>query len=134
MTVFLDRPDLLRDFRQGKRAALEEVYWAYVNVVEKVVRRGAVRSSTAQLGGAVGDEWSDVVQETFLRAFAERARLGYDGIRPYRPYLLTICRNVMADHSRRRGREAPSELLVEDLLDVADGVDDPPEAAWADAE
>jgi len=48
---------------------------------------------------------SDSVQEVFLRAFGEQARLGYDGLRPFRPYLLRIARNVRIDQLRKSGRE-----------------------------
>jgi RNA polymerase sigma-70 factor (ECF subfamily) len=93
------------------------------------VRQGARLSAAASVGGAPRDDWGDLVQETFSRAFGERARLAYDGLRPYRPYLLTICRNLLADHARRRGRELPSGLDVDALGDppaTAGGTDEPP--------
>ena len=116
----------MRDFRAGKREALERVYREHVALVATVVRRGAVLSSTAQIGAVAGDEVHDLVQETFVRAFAERARLGYDGLRPYRPYLLTICRNLVADWARRRGREVIVEIAFEE------GPPTDAEPAWAD--
>ena len=57
-----------------------------------------------------------MVQETFAKAFAEDARQRYDGLRPYGPYLNTIARNLLIDHARKRGREAPTEEGWEDRL------------------
>lgn len=116
MTVFVGRPELLARFRAGERPALEEVYFAYVDIVAYVVRqtfRGA--------------EAADLIQETFTRAFAERARLAYDGLRPYKPFVLTICRNLVVDEARKRGRELVVEEPPETL--PADGAHDP---EWAD--
>jgi RNA polymerase sigma factor (sigma-70 family) len=42
-----------------------------------------------------GYEVEAAIQEVFRRAFEERARLAYDGINPYRPYLLRIARNLV---------------------------------------
>jgi RNA polymerase sigma-70 factor (ECF subfamily) len=106
--LFADKPELLRAFRAGEREALAAVYWEYVDAVAQVVRQGARLSATASVAGAPRDDWSDLVQETFSRAFGERARLAYDGLRPYRGYLLTIARNLLADWARKRGRELPS--------------------------
>jgi RNA polymerase sigma factor (sigma-70 family) len=128
MSVFVNNPRLLSEFRAGHPAALETVYWAYVDVVGQVARRGALLAGGGAASGA-GDDWTDLVQDTFESAFAERARLGYDGIRPYRPYLLTICRNLLADWLRKRGRELPTGALDEDQAALAV---DAPDEAWAD--
>ena len=117
MTVFVDRPDLLRRFRAGDRAALEEVYFAYVDLVAHVVRQSFH-----------GAEAADLIQETFARAFAERARLGYDGLRPYKPFLMTVCRNLVVDEARKRGRE----VVVEDPPEPLPG-DAAADPEWADA-
>lgn len=45
----------------------------------------------------------DLVQETYLRAV--RALPSYRGDAPVRAWLLSIARNVCADHVRRRGRQ-----------------------------
>jgi RNA polymerase sigma-70 factor (ECF subfamily) len=127
MTLFRGRPRLLLDFRGGQRRALEEVYWAYVGKVAQVVRYGFFRGG-ARVSGARPHEVSDLVQEIFARAFAERARLAYDGVRDYGPYLLTIARNLLADRLRQSGRELPLEALPESLEGVA--ADGPIE--WAD--
>jgi len=52
--------------------------------------------------GSVGEE-DDLVQETYLRAL--RSMEQYRGDAPVLPWLLTIARNVCADHVRRRTRQ-----------------------------
>lgn len=102
----LDRDrDLLAGFRDGKRDVLARVYHALVDDVFKLVALGFTSKSAAIRGERDPDEQRVVVQEVFAKAFAERARLGYDGVRPYRPYLLTIARNVMIDRARERSGE-----------------------------
>jgi len=110
--LFVDKPELLRAFRAGERDALERVYWAYVDAVAQVARYGARLGERAAVTGAPREDWGDLVQETFSRAFGERARLAYDGLRPYRPYLLTICRNLLAEGARRRGGALPAHELA----------------------
>lgn len=87
---------------------MEQVYRHYAPVLARYLRRGfsyridghpAVFSgyrSTFELEGAV--------QEVFMRAFEERARLAYDGLRPYHGFLCGIARNVVLDELRRRAR------------------------------
>lgn len=48
-------------------------------------------------------EVDDLVQETYLRAFASLS--GFRGEAPFRSWLLTIARRTCADHVRRRQRE-----------------------------
>jgi RNA polymerase sigma-70 factor (ECF subfamily) len=127
------RPELLAAFRRGDRGALEEVYWAYVERVERVVRRGyAVVHKGVRVEGAHVDQVGDLVQEVFVRAFAERARQSYDGLRDYGPFLSTIARNRLTDWARGRGRELRQLPLddVDELAD-ADGGSAAPEP-WAD--
>jgi RNA polymerase sigma-70 factor, ECF subfamily len=107
------RPDRLAGFRRGGRAALEEVYWAYVERVETTAAR--------YVGVA---EVPDVVQETFLRAFREGPREAYDAARDYGPYLATIARNLAIDRARRAGREIPTEEIPEPM--------ESSEEPWAD--
>jgi RNA polymerase sigma-70 factor (ECF subfamily) len=111
MPIFTDNRVLLNDFREGRRAALEQVYWAYVSKVEGIIRFGFVRSDHVAIGGVgnAGPELRDLVQEVFARAFAPDARRAYDGLRPFAPYLFAIARNVLADWRRRSGREVPTE-------------------------
>jgi DNA-directed RNA polymerase specialized sigma24 family protein len=104
VTIFKANPALLHDFREGKRAALEAVYWRYINLVASVARRGASHLCSGA-GSLLLDEQRDLIQETFARAFQERTRLAYNGIDEYRPYLLAICRNSLMDLFRKRLRQ-----------------------------
>jgi RNA polymerase sigma-70 factor (ECF subfamily) len=103
---------LLDAFRAGERSALESVYRHYVGAVVAVLRGGVALSGGGRVPGAPADVVSDLVQETFIRAFSERARLAYDGLRDYQPYLLTIARNLLIDWARTQGRtlELPEDL------------------------
>jgi len=47
----------------------------------------------------------NIVQEVFVRAFSERARLAYDGIRAYRNYLFAIAKHLVIDELRTRKRQ-----------------------------
>jgi RNA polymerase sigma-70 factor (ECF subfamily) len=108
MPTLRNDPKLLARFRRGEREALERVYWAYVDRVERVVRYGFQllnASGALYVEGLRSDDVADVVQETFTRAFGERARLAYDGLRDYGPFLVTITRNLLVDRLRKQGRE-----------------------------
>jgi RNA polymerase sigma factor (sigma-70 family) len=108
--------DLLRAFRGGDRETLANVYRLCVRDVELGVRRAL--ASLRLLSAA---NLADIVQEVFLRAFSRNARLSYDGQRDYKPYVLSIARNVVVDWTRRVGREIPtSDLLEMTAGDIAD--------------
>jgi RNA polymerase sigma-70 factor, ECF subfamily len=128
-----DRQRLLR-FRQGDRAALEEVYWAYVDEVVRVGRCGLrARGGTRVPGVARAHELPDLVQEVFARAFAPAARAAYDGVRDYAPYLVRLAANALIDRHRKLGRElVMDEGDLQGALEVA-----PPDgesAAWLEPE
>ena len=124
MPFLRSRPDILAGFRRGDRAALEAVYWAYVERVERTVRVVCWATGTRS-------EIADVVQETFLRAFEERARQAYDPSRDYGPYLVTIARNLVTDRARARGRELPLDDPAEPASDPP-AQQDPDAPPWAD--
>ena len=63
--------------------------------------------------GSAGEE-EDLVQETYLRAL--RSFPSYRGEAPVRAWLLSIARNVCADHVRRRTRQ---RRLADRLASVA---------------
>ena len=80
--------------------------------------------------GSTGEE-QDLVQETYLRAL--RSLASYRGDAPVRAWLLSIARNVCADHVRRRERQrrlidrirphpmdavSPAHASIDDLLDT----------------
>jgi DNA-directed RNA polymerase specialized sigma24 family protein len=59
--------------------------------------------------GHDADGERELVQDTFAKAFAAAARQAYDGVSPYRPYLLRITKNLMIDRYRAAQR-TPVEL------------------------
>jgi RNA polymerase sigma-70 factor (ECF subfamily) len=131
MTIFVNDRDLLRDFREGRREALERVYWAYIDKVERIIRFGFVRGDSVMLSGVgnAGSDLRDLVHEVFAKAFAPDARRAYDGIRPFGPYLFAISRHVLADWGRRSGREVPTEWpSIEAALGAAEPEETPPYA------
>lgn len=97
--------ELLAGFRAGKRDVLARVYHALVDDVFKLVALGFVTANGTIRGEREPDEQRAIIQEVFVKAFGQRARLGYDGVRPFRPYLLTIARNVMIDRARARSND-----------------------------
>jgi len=130
VTLFFGRPDLLRQFRAGERAALEEVYWAYLDCVEAIARRGFMGVS-----GTDPQNVPDVVQQSFVRAFSEQSRMGFDGLREYGPFVATIARHTLADWWRRHGK---LQALGDDLDTVARATETSasrqPEDDYADAQ
>jgi RNA polymerase sigma factor (sigma-70 family) len=91
------------------------VYERYVDEVATLARRGFTIESSGHVyvRGATGDGERELVQETFVRAFGEKARLAYDGIGPYRPYLLRVTKNLMIDRYRAAQKEARHVELAE---------------------
>lgn len=114
MSLFESDRTLLDHFRAGDADALERVYRETVDEVARLIHHGALLAAGNRVPGAGSPESErELVQETYLRAFAQRARLAFDGLRPYRPYLLTIARNLLIDHWRRAGREVLDDGLSE---------------------
>jgi RNA polymerase sigma-70 factor (ECF subfamily) len=120
----------LSSFRQGDRAVLEQVYWAYVDEVVRVGRFGLrSRSGMRVPGVARAQDLPDLVQEVFARAFARAAREAYDGIRDYAPYLVRLAANALIDRHRKLGRElVMGEADLEGVLEVAPQEDE--SAVW----
>lgn len=121
MTVFEHNRPLLDAFRRGERAALATVYAQSVKAVANLVRLGFTITSSRVTAPGVRDEARarDLVQEVFVRAFSERARLAYDGVSPFRPWLMRIAKNLMIDEARRAGRvELPGEVSADDAHEV----------------
>lgn len=98
--------ELLSGFRTGDRAALTTVYRMHAEQVALLLRHGFSFESGGQrhrfAGYGSGFELQDALHETFRRAFEPRAREGYDGIRPYGPYVTTIARNLVLRSFRDR--------------------------------
>ncbi|HEV3190386.1 MAG TPA: RNA polymerase sigma factor [Polyangiaceae bacterium] len=114
MTVFATDKELLRRFRAGDRRALATVYWHYVDSVEVLLRR-CLAAADRRGWGARADV-ADVLQDVFVKAFAERVRLAYDDRREYRPYLMAIARNALVDQLRGVSREIQLDPATIDAL------------------
>jgi len=134
MPIFRTDRALLEKFRAGAPEALARVYWEYVRKVERLLSAGfEVSCPGTRVGGACRQpqDLADLVQDVFLRAFSEKGRHRYDGIRDYGPYLYAIARNVLVDWARVRGREIPSSWTeLEAAMEPASVAEDP--APWAD--
>jgi len=116
---FLNQPQFLQDFRDGKSPALDRVYRLYKKPLRNFILRGFSFQSEGRslyFAGAYADhDVEDVIHETFRRAFGPRARQAYDGIRPYKNYLFTIARNcVITDLSQRQRQIPVGEALMRD--------------------
>jgi len=98
----------LRGFRAGDPSALGRVYERHARDVAQLLRHGFDFSSGASRHRFVGFQSTfdlqDALHETFRLAFEPRAREGYDGVRPYGPYVRTIARNVVLARFRRERR------------------------------
>jgi RNA polymerase sigma factor (sigma-70 family) len=115
MLLVEDR-SLLEAFRRGDKHALEKVYLTFAPAVAGLLRGGFSFNSTGHSyrfrGTRSQFDLEDRLHDVFARAFAERARMGYDGLSPYKNYLLTIARNVVIDDFRRK-----ETVLVEFAFD-----------------
>lgn len=104
--IFLENRELLDRFRRGDKQALLETYRFYVRDVSRFLTRGFSFDSDGKgcsfRGFRGGYEIEAAIQEVFRRAFEERARLAYNGIDPYRPYLLRIARNAVINDLKSR--------------------------------
>lgn len=112
-----DQPPLVRAFREGRRDALSAVYRHYINPVVRLLAAGFPSGGDPPSfvpGIADPGTQMDHAHEVFSRAFRESARMSYDGLRPYGPYLLRIAKNYRIDQLRSNGREvltdAPPEM------------------------
>lgn len=142
MSLLIERRELLDRFKRGERRALEEVYRHYAPEVAAFLQRGFTFSSAGRSlrfsGYAQPFDLDNALQETFVRAFKESARLGYDGLHPYKSYLLAIARNLVLDEFRNR--EVAMSPFIDQLdsggaSDAAavDGEEAAPAAAVGDA-
>ena len=127
--VFSENRELLERFRRGEREALGFVYRSYFDDLYRLARFGFSARGGARVPGFERDaDRLDFVQDVFLRAFAEPARLAYDGLRPYRPFLLQIARNLRVDQLRREARRAGlgEPALELDIEQLSAQLDEPP--------
>lgn len=112
--------DLLARFRAGERKALEAVYRHYAPQLSAMVYRG-LATGGGRVRATGPFEVGAVVQETFARAFQERARLAYDGLTPYLAYLSAIARNHLLNERRVREEPAESQVLESATAGAANG-------------
>lgn len=139
-------PEHLADFRRGDRKALSRVYQTHAPEVARMLSSGFSFQTGGTLirfqGSLSPYDLQEVLQETFLRAFAESARRAFDSSRPYGPYIKQIARNVVLDIFRKKtlhqryfvtlGRlthEGETEEEASGRLGLTT-VDDPEEQAW----
>ena len=111
-----DQPKLVRAFREGDRTAMGAVYREYVDDVLRLFRVGfTTRSEPPARIPGIGEASAqmDGVQEVFVRAFSEPARMAYDGVRPYGAYLRRIAQNFRIDQLRRSGRELADDAALD---------------------
>ena len=98
--------ELLRRFRHGEAAALSEVYTHYAPVIARFLRDGfgfrSGQNTCAFRGYKQQFDLENALQEVFLRAFSERGRLSYDGLRCYKNYLCAIAKNYVIDQTRQQ--------------------------------
>ncbi|MSP60984.1 MAG: sigma-70 family RNA polymerase sigma factor [Myxococcales bacterium] len=123
--LLVEKRELRERFRAGQRAALEEVYRHHVSDVASFLSRGfGFMSRGRQMRFAGFHQPSDLdnaIQETFVRAFKESARLGYDGLQSYKNYLFAIARNYVLDELR--AREVAMSPFIEMRGEAAGGDD-----------
>jgi RNA polymerase sigma-70 factor (ECF subfamily) len=134
MSLLVEQRALLDRFRRGERSALEEVYRHYAPDVAAFLQRGFTFLSAGRhlrfAGYQQPFDLDNALQETFVRAFKESARLGYDGLHPYKSYLMAIARNLVLDELRRR--EVALSPALEPVA-AGDGEEARPAAAIVEA-
>ncbi len=133
MPVFLENRGLLERFRSGERNALADVYRFYFQDVYRLAQCGFVTRLGVR-ASSLGSEADrlDFTQDVFVKAFSPNARSSYDGLRPYRPFLLQIARNLRVDQLRQAGREPSCGNRAPELdLDIDALIET--NAAWPEA-
>ena len=114
MTIFQGNRELLDAFRFGEAAALRKVYLHYIQEIELFINQGWYNAKQQRRTCGVTDfeVQMELVQEIFMRAFSEKSRIAYDGIRPYKVFLLGIARNTLIDYIRKRPADALSYVSI----------------------
>lgn len=107
-----DRARLAR-FQAGERKTMEAVYLHYAPRLSALVYRG-LPTQSGRVRVTSPFEVGGVVQETFARAFQDKARQAFDGSSPYLGYLSAIARNHLLNEKRVR-----EELTTDQDLEAA---------------
>jgi RNA polymerase sigma-70 factor (ECF subfamily) len=118
MGILRDNAELLQAFRRGDRAALDAVYCEYAEQLLVMLKEGFAIESLGKryLFEGYREPWhlESAAQEIFTRAFSQKARTAYDGLRPYKNYLFTIARNYVVDLFRKKQKRfIPLEEIPE---------------------
>lgn len=105
MSWLVEQRQILQGYREGRQEAWEAIYQHYEADLRRFVTIGFSFSSQGRRfrfqGFSNPLDVDDVVQEVFVRAFSEAARLNYDGLHSFRNYLLAIARNVILKEFKR---------------------------------
>jgi RNA polymerase sigma-70 factor (ECF subfamily) len=117
----LEDRDWLHGYKLGDSSALTRLYSEYVNDVVEFLRRGfSFDAGPSRLHfRGFKEPWhlENAVQDVFIKAFSESARMSFDGIRPYRNFLFRIAKNTVIDDFRQKKSDA---LNVEEISSVDD--------------
>jgi RNA polymerase sigma factor (sigma-70 family) len=109
VSLLVDDRALLKRFKAGERDTLARVFSHYAPTVALLLARGfSFRAGGERVrfsGYGRRFELEDVLHDVFRKAFGEKARDSYDGLRPYAAYLATIARNLVIDDYSQRKRE-----------------------------
>jgi RNA polymerase sigma factor (sigma-70 family) len=130
MTVFINDHELLRRFRAGERQALAYLYRQYAPSLKNTLKR-CISGSSGESSLSCSD-LADVVQDVFIKAFSERARLSYDARHEYRPFLFAIARNALVDQLRRPQREVRVDIATIDRIAATEASHQIDPFPWAD--
>ena len=119
----------LEGFRRGDHATLDALYRFYSPLVLRTLSRGfRVRAVGSQVMAAVHPLDLDAAhQETFVRAFSDAARLRYDGLKPFEPWLLAIARAAAVDVLRAQGKLHREAIALDES--VAESLPAPEESS-----
>lgn len=117
MTLESDRT-LLEGYRRGDHQALDTVYRHYSPTVLRYLSRGFKVRAQGSVGTARVNplDLDAAHQETFVRVFGESARLHYDGLKPFEPYVLAIARSAAVDVLRAQGKLHSETIALDDLV------------------
>jgi RNA polymerase sigma-70 factor (ECF subfamily) len=102
----LSDEQLMADYQSGDKAAFDEIFRRYAQLLTRLLRRFALTP----------DEIADLVQQSFLQL--HRARMDFLPSSELRPWLLTIAFNLARDKLRhhRRKPESPFDATTDTTL------------------